>query len=1002
MLVPGIRIVRGPDWSWSDQDGGEGHVGTVCEIGKPGTMGSPDKTVVIQWDNGTRTNYRIGYLGKYDLRVIDNAQIGVKHQNIVCDGCKNQGIAGMRYKCSVCYDYDLCYMCYHGGKHDLTHVFKRYDSTTSLGTDLPPRKNGRRCELKGIFADAIVARGFNWEWGDQDGGEGKMGKVLDIRGWDNESSRSVANVTWFSGSTNVYRLGHKGNCDIKFIESSSGGFYYPEHLPILGQNIEQNVARPPLTGPPPFTVGDKVKVNVDVNQLKIMQQGHGGWNPRMTEYVGKTGTVHRVTDKGDIRVQYEGCNNRWTFNPAALCKVNSFAVGDIVSVLNDVEKVKELQKGHGEWIDIMKNALGKLGKVVKVYSDGDLRVQLDGNAWTLNPNCVRLVPGSATELANTMNANQNHRREPSMQWYNPDIANNQANSTADQLVRASAQGHLEIVQKLLKEIPKTMVDMRSGGKTSLQVASHQGHIPVVQLLLHAGSAVNACDGDGDTCLHYAAFGNQPEVLDLLIKAGAELNIANRCGCTALHIAAHKQPARCVQVLLAAGADPNCRDLYGDTALHDAIGKDSFQVIELLASTPATDFTLRNNRGFNVIHQAALKGKKFAMKRLLAQARQLVDIKKDDGFSALHLAALNGHKDVVEILVRIGQADIDLRNNRNQSALLLAVSQGHCGVIELLVKLKANINAKDEDGDSALHLVVIKRAHINTEVSEEDCPAIYEIYQSLMDVAEYKTALAIGCYLIQEGIDMNAVNAKGQSALSLLPEADLQEKLKSYKPNVDSNQQAQQQQQQQQETLNMDSLSLNGLTNPMEGYNLTEHTPKGSPAKTDTTKATGHRSRKESRVEILDDGANTSLNTSPLHKGHQYQNEISLSKPVECLVCSELSEENVRLEPCQHKPACEDCASRMKKCLQCGLMVQKRVTKDGRVIPAKSRQPSAERMRYLECKIAEIEESHACSICMERKRNIVFLCGHGTCSKCADTLKTCHMCRKTITKKIPIY
>lgn len=127
-----------------------------------------------------------------------------------------------------------------------------------------------------------------------------------------------------------------------------------------------------------------------------------------------------------------------------------------------------------------------------------------------------------------------------------------------------------------------------------------------------------------------------------------------------------------------------------------------------------------------------------------------------------------------------------------------------------------------------------------------------------------------------------------------------------------------------------------------------------------------------------------------------------NKPVECLVCSELSEENVRLEPCNHKPACEDCSSRMKKCLQCGQPVQKRVTKDGRVIPAKSRQPSAERMRYLECKIQEIEESHACSICMERKRNVVFLCGHSTCSKCADTLKICHMCRKTITKKIPIY
>jgi E3 ubiquitin-protein ligase mind-bomb len=114
-------------------DGGEGFVGTVCEIGKSGSVGSPDKTVVVQWDNGTRTNYRVGYLGKYDLRVIDNAQIGVKHPNIVCDGCKSQGICGMKYKCSVCYDYDLCYMCYHGDKHDLDHSFKRFDSATALG-----------------------------------------------------------------------------------------------------------------------------------------------------------------------------------------------------------------------------------------------------------------------------------------------------------------------------------------------------------------------------------------------------------------------------------------------------------------------------------------------------------------------------------------------------------------------------------------------------------------------------------------------------------------------------------------------------------------------------------------------------------------------------------------------------------------------------------------------------------------------------------------------------
>ena len=70
------------------------------------------------------------------------------------------------------------------------------------------------------------------------GGEGKQGTVQEIRGWDNESGHSVAHVTWASGVTNVYRLGHKGKVDLKYVEEASGGSYYPEHLPILGETSQ--------------------------------------------------------------------------------------------------------------------------------------------------------------------------------------------------------------------------------------------------------------------------------------------------------------------------------------------------------------------------------------------------------------------------------------------------------------------------------------------------------------------------------------------------------------------------------------------------------------------------------------------------------------------------------------------------------------------------------------------------------------------------------------------
>lgn len=121
----------------------------------------------------------------------------------------------------------------------------------------------------------------------KDGGDGKIGLVVDIRGWDNESGRSVANVVWASGSTNVYRIGHKGKVDLKLVHTAVGGFYYREALPVLG--LSNDSASKPLRGPGSprsrisFSVGDKVKIIVDADRLREMQEGHGGWNPRMAE-----------------------------------------------------------------------------------------------------------------------------------------------------------------------------------------------------------------------------------------------------------------------------------------------------------------------------------------------------------------------------------------------------------------------------------------------------------------------------------------------------------------------------------------------------------------------------------------------------------------------------------------------------------------------------------------------------------------------------------------------
>ena len=68
------------------------------------------------------------------------------------------------------------------------------------------------------------------------------------------------------------------------------------------------VAATPLETEKPlcqFKTGDYVKVDLELEILKALQEGHGGWNPKMALVIGMVGLVHRVTEKNDVRVSFE-------------------------------------------------------------------------------------------------------------------------------------------------------------------------------------------------------------------------------------------------------------------------------------------------------------------------------------------------------------------------------------------------------------------------------------------------------------------------------------------------------------------------------------------------------------------------------------------------------------------------------------------------------------------------------------------------------------------------
>ncbi|VVD01744.1 unnamed protein product [Leptidea sinapis] len=381
-----------------------------------------------------------------------------------------------------------------------------------------PRRKSKKQTVRGIFPGARVVRGVDWQWEDQDGGNGRRGKVNEIQDWSAASPRSAAYVV---------------------VNDVKGQNVYKEHLPLLGE------LGPGNTGPHGLQIGDRVNINLDLEIVQSLQLGHGGWIDVMFECLSTTGTVVGIDEDHDIVVLYPS-GHRWTFNPAVITPnvnvatpaassttASVFAVGDLVQVCSDKERVKLLQRGHGEWAETMAPTLGKIGRVQQIYHDNDLKVEVCNMTWTYNPNAV-------TKLASSDGSLPDNSPGERLSVLLKRLFESHG-SANEELVKAAANGDATRCGEILARTDTAQADVNGvyAGHTALQAAAQNGHVQVIERLVAAGAEADAEDRDGDRAAHHAAFGDEPGALRALAAAGADLNARNRRRQTPLHIAVNK-------------------------------------------------------------------------------------------------------------------------------------------------------------------------------------------------------------------------------------------------------------------------------------------------------------------------------------------------------------------------------------------------------------------------------------------------------------------------------
>ena len=326
---------------------------------------------------------------------------------------------------------------------------------------------------------------------------------------------------------------------------------------------------------------------------------------------------------------------------------------------------------------------------------------------------------------------------------------------------AAGNGSAAVIARLLDARADVHVSLPSG-ETPLHTAARAGDVAALRLLLVSGADPNAReDIRRQTPLMWAASEGRADAIRLLVESGADLHarsveedykqttgslamLVSRdvyIEFTPLMFAVWKGHLAATRTLLDLGADVNETTPDGTIALVIAAVNAHWEIGVLLLERGADPNAAEN--GWNALHQTAwtrtltvgqlppppVVGRVSSLdfvKHLLARGvdinarmtKDIIDAYRHNvnrvGATVFFIAAKGGDAELMRLLAAHG-ADVHIRNASGSTALMVAAGvelwnpgedtgtpEDHEEAVRVAVELRINVNAVNEEGDTALH------------------------------------------------------------------------------------------------------------------------------------------------------------------------------------------------------------------------------------------------------------------------------------------------------------
>jgi ankyrin repeat protein len=248
--------------------------------------------------------------------------------------------------------------------------------------------------------------------------------------------------------------------------------------------------------------------------------------------------------------------------------------------------------------------------------------------------------------------------------------------------------------------------------TALGKATRLGHTDTVTLLLMRNAQPDLKDKNGDTPLKHAATNGHLLIAQILLEHGASMEEVDPESAELLHLYfSDSQPSETTSkdLLLASAAEFEQfkKDEKLAQKLQQQYNKEQhveaqYPVINEGISEPIED---KNKR---LIHACGV-GDVDAVAKLINDGADVDCVSQDENkvlYTPLGKASREGHSEVVSLLLE-ERADVNLRDDVGETALHCAISNSHLHTAHILMRHGANLDMQNKNGRTALHYACLR-------------------------------------------------------------------------------------------------------------------------------------------------------------------------------------------------------------------------------------------------------------------------------------------------------